>query len=75
MRVVGTAERLVAQISGGDELSRAVYGCSASGAGEEAVVANAMEAAGQDVEEEAADELSGIDCLIQAFPGALPPAR
>jgi hypothetical protein len=34
---------------------------SASGAGEEAVVANAMEAAGQDVEEEAADELGGIE--------------
>ena len=57
---VGAAKGLLARI-GGDELSQAIDGDGASGGGEEAVVADAMEAARQHVQEEAADELGRLE--------------
>src|SRR5215813_5385165 len=43
------------------ELAHVLDGFGAIAAGEQAVVANAVEALGQDVDEETADELAGIE--------------
>ncbi len=72
VRVVGTA-RLLARICGGDEFSQAADVGGALWAGEEAVVADAMEAVWQHVQEEAADELGGVERhrLYPSFVGRL----
>ena len=46
-------------VAGTCSSSRAWARCSGAGIGEQAKVANAVESAGQDVEQEAADELVG----------------
>src|SRR5271166_6367682 len=67
VRVVGTA-RLFARTGGGDEFSQAADVGGALWAGEEAVVADAMEAVWQHVQEEAADELGGVE-RHRLYPG------
>src|SRR5271166_6389546 len=56
---VGSAKGLLPVIGGGDEFSKATKDGGALWAGEEAVVADAVEAIRQYMEEEAADELVG----------------
>ena len=56
---IGFGARPSGRVGGRDQVPQAPDGCSASGAGEEAVVADAVEAAGQHVQEEAAGELAG----------------
>jgi len=74
---VGSGQRPSGRVGGRDQVPQAPDGCGASGAGEEAVVADAVEAARQDVEEEASDELAGRQRhrLDQASPDALAAAR
>ena len=56
---VGFGARPSGRVGGRDQVPQAPDGCGASGTGEEAVVADAVEAARQHVQEEAADELAG----------------
>ena len=56
---VGFGARPSGRVGGRDQVPQAPDGCGASGAGEEAVVSDAVEAARQHVQEEAADELAG----------------
>jgi len=63
-RVVARADvarRLSRPVACGDEVSQATDVVGASGAGEEAIVADAVEAVGQHVQEKAADELGDVE--------------
>jgi hypothetical protein len=75
---VGFGARPSGRVGGRDQVPQAPDGCGASGAGEEAVVADAVEAAGQHVEKEAADELvgrerHGLEPVAAFDPIVLPP--
>src|SRR5579863_7542696 len=58
--VVGLGALALARLSGrGEQLANALDVVGPNGAGDEAVMADAVEASRQDVQEEAADELGG----------------